>query len=414
MTRHDALNSLSDPARRSLGRRSLLGMLGVAPVAIGGAWALSGSAEATGASAPSRSAPNSGPSSIPEALRPGGEFDRFLTQLAARDSFSGTMLVAHRGRPVLSRSFGAADKARSVPNTADTIFCLASVTKLFTAVAVAQLVQQGKLTYEGTLGSYLSGFPGTADGITIHQLLTHTSGMGDYHVLDGWLPAATAWTSAEQMLSGTMDFIRKAPLGFTPGTGHQYSNSAYTVLGAIVQQVVGQSYYDYIRQHVFGPARMTASGFFTKPQWKSDRRIAHPYPTPPSGQRFDEVDQELFIGLPDGNAFATAPDLVRFTTALHDGTLLEPAYVDLFVGAKLPIVSLPAKPPLPAKALYEAYGPAVTLRNGKWAVGHNGGSAGKSALVEWYADGWTAVKLSNYDPQDTMIVDDEIQGILTR
>jgi chitodextrinase len=88
--------------------------------------------------------------------------------------------------------------------------------------------------------------------------------------------------------------------------------------------------------------------------------------------------------------------------------------VDLFVGAKLPIASLPAKPPLPAKALYEAYGPAVTLRNGKWAVGHNGGSAGKSALVEWYADGWTAVKLSNYDPQDTMIVDDEIQGIVTR
>lgn len=417
MTRHDSLKS---SGRRSLGRRSLLGMVGAAPVALGGAWALSGSAEATGSGAVSGSGKDPGSpagsaaSAIPVALRPGGEFDQFLTQLAARDSFSGTMLVAHRGRPVLTRSFGMADKARSVPNTTDTIFCLASVTKMFTAVAIAQLVQQGRLKFEGTLGGYLPGFSSAAGAITLHQLLTHTSGMGDYHAVDGWFPASATWTSADQVLSATVDFIREAPPAFTPGTGHQYSNSAYTVLGAIVQEVSGQSYYDYIRQHVFASAGMTASDFFTKPQWKSDRRIAHPYPRQPSGQRTDGLDQEIYIGLPDGNAFASAPDLVRFVRALLGGRLLAPAYVDLVVGAKFPAASLPAKPGLPAKDLYEAYGPAATLRNGKWAVGHNGGSQGKSTLVEWYADEWTAVKLSNYDPQDTMIVDDRIQGILTQ
>lgn len=411
MTRHD---SLKNPARRSLGRRSLLGMLGAAPVALGGAWALSGNAEAAGAGTDPRSPADPGASAIPVALRPGGEFDQFLTQLAARDSFSGTMLVAHRGRPVLTRSFGMADKARSVPNSTDTVFCLASVTKLFTAVATVQLVQQGKLEFDKTLGGYLPGFSSAANAITLHQLLTHTSGMGDYHALDGWLPAAATWTSADQVLSATTDLIREAPLAFTPGTGHQYSNSAYTVLGAIVQQVSGQSYYDYIRQHVFAPAGMAASDFFTQPQWKSDRRIAHPYPKQPSGQRTDGVDQEIFVGLPDGNAFASAPDLVRFVSALLGGKLLAPAYLDLVVGAKFPVASLPARPGLPAKDLYEAYGPAAALRDGKWAVGHNGGSQGKSTLVEWYAGDWTAVKLSNYDPQDTMIVDDEIQGILTR
>lgn len=397
-----------------MGRRSLLGMLGAAPVALGGAWALSGNAEASGAGQDPRSSADLEESAVPVALRPGGEFDQFLTHLAARDSFSGTMLVARRGRPVLTRSFGMADKAKSVPNSTDTIFCLASVTKLFTAVAVAQLVQQGRLEFEKTLGGYLPGFSSAAGAITLHQLLTHTSGMGDYHALDGWFPAAATWTSADQVLSRTMDFIREAPLAFTPGTGHQYSNSAYTVLGAIVQQVSGQSYYDYVRQHVFAPAGMAASGFFTKPQWESDRRIAHPYPRQPSGQRTDGVDQEIFIGLPDGNAFASAPDLVRFVSALLGGKLLAPAFIDLVVGAKVPVASLPAKPGLPAKDIYEAYGPAATLRDGKWAVGHNGGSQGKSTLVEWYAGDWTAVKLSNYDPQDTMIVDDEIQGILTR
>ena len=412
MTRH---NPLKSAAPRSLGRRSLLGLLGATPVAIGGAWALSDTAEATGAKNAPRSPAGPASSSIPVDLRPGGTFDKFLAQRAAQDQFSGTMLVAHAGRTVFARNFGMADKAKSIPNTADTVYCLASVTKLFTAVAIAQLVQQGKLKYEGTLGSYLDGFPAAAaDNITIHQMLIHTSGLGDYFTLDGWSAASAGWNSAEQVLSQTMDFIRKAPLGFTPGTGHQYSNSAYTVLGAIVQQVSGQSYYDYIRQHVFVPAGMSSSGFFTRPQWQSDRRFAHPYATQPSGQRTDVVDQELFIGLPDGNAFATASDMVRFTRALLGGKLLEPAYIDLVVGAKFPAATLPAKPGLPAKVMYEAYGPAATLRNGEWAVGHNGGSAGVSTLVEWYPSDWVAVKLSNYDPQSTMIVDDTIQGILTQ
>jgi CubicO group peptidase (beta-lactamase class C family) len=161
---------------------------------------------------------------------------------------------------------------------------------------------------------------------------------------------------------------------------------------------------------------MADSDFYTKPQWQSNRRIAHPYSKQPSGQRIDTVDQQqLFIGLPDGNAFSTAPDLARFTGALLDGTLLAPAYVDLVVGAKAPMATLPAKPGLPAKTVFEAYGPTVTLRNGRWAVGHLGGSPGISTGVEWYPPSdWLAVKLSNYDPQDTMVVDDTIQGILTQ
>lgn len=391
-------------------RRAFLRRTGlvVAPAVVGGA-ALSHPVAAT--ATPEHRAP------VPAALRPGGELDRYLSALAAEDRFSGTVLVTRHGHPVLSRSFGYADKSRGIRNTGDTIYCLASVTKLFTAVAVAQLVQQGTVAFEKTVGTYLDGFPGAiADTVTVHQLLTHTSGMGDYHGIDGYFTAAAGWSTAEQVLSGTLDFIRREPLSLRPGTGHQYSNSGYTTLGAIVAAAAGLSYYDYIRQHVFARAGMADTDFHTTPRWRSDPRIAHPYSRQPTGQRVDIVDQQqLFAGLPDGNAFSTAPDMARFAGALLDGTLVSPAFTDLVVGAKVPVATLPPKPGLPAKTRFQAYGPAATLGNGTWAVGHNGGSPGISTLVEWYPpSGWLAVKLSNYDPQDTMAVDGTIQAILTR
>jgi CubicO group peptidase (beta-lactamase class C family) len=115
-------------------RRATLGLLGAVPLAASGLWALAGCAAS--ASETPRSA------SVPAGLGPGGELDRLIVQLAAKDQFSGTVLVARGDRTVLSRAFGMADKARSIRNDQSTIFGLASVTKLFTAVAIAQLVQQ--------------------------------------------------------------------------------------------------------------------------------------------------------------------------------------------------------------------------------------------------------------------------------
>ncbi|MFD2764558.1 serine hydrolase domain-containing protein [Micromonospora eburnea] len=417
MTRQEPVRSLTS---RPVGRRSLLGLLGAAPIAVGGAWALSGSADTAAAAA---AGSGSGASPVPAELRPGGQLDQLLAQMAAQDTFSGTVLIVDGQRRVVTRSYGMADQAKSVPNTDNTIFCLGSVTKMFTAVAVAQLVQQGKVAFDRKLGAYVDGFPSAvADNVTIHQLLTHTSGMGDYFGIDGYFTEAAKWNSAEQVMEGTLGFIRDAPLRFTPGTSHEYSNSGFATLGAVVAQVSGQSYYDYIRQHVFGPAGMTSSDFYTKPQWQADRRIAHPYTRQPSGQRVDIVDQRpLFIGRPDGDAFASAPDLVRFARALLDGALLNPVYTELVLSPKYPVATLPAKPgepgkpPLPAKSIYQAYGLFQNLVNGKWAAGHNGGNAGISANIEWYPHTrWIAVKLSNYDPEDTMPIDATIQRILTQ
>jgi CubicO group peptidase (beta-lactamase class C family) len=291
-----------EPSR--LSRRAALTAFGAAALTVGGALAVTNAANATD------TPPQSG--SIPDDLRPGGRLDKFVAQLAAEDRFSGTVLLVHRDRPVLTRSYGMANKDLQLPNRPDTIFALASITKLFTQVAIDQLAEQDLVAYDGKLGDYLDGFPPEiADSVTVEHLLTHTSGMGDFHSPE-FFDEARTWDSATEVMDGTMAYIRRGTLSFPPGTGNQYSNSGYVTLGAIVEKVSKQSYYAYVKKHVFVPAHMTSADFYTTPHWRADRRIARPYTQLPTGERVDVIDNNIFIGTPAGGSFATAADLVRF------------------------------------------------------------------------------------------------------
>jgi CubicO group peptidase (beta-lactamase class C family) len=321
-------------------------------------------------------------------LGPGRELDTFVAALAAQDRFSGSVLLTHRNRTVLARSYGMADKARGVPNGPNTIFALGSIPKLFTSVAVAQLAEQGKLGYTATVGTYLSGFrPEVADAVTIHQLLTHTSGLGDFHSPE-YFELARTWNTVEEFWQGTLEFIRNAAPLSEPGSQLRYSNAGYVILGAIVAQLSGRSYYDYVRSRIFEPAGMTSTDFYTTPQWREDRRIAHPYAQQASGERVDTLDDNLLVGLPAGGAFASAPDLVRFAKAFQDNRLLGENYTHLTASPRLPM----------GPGLFAAYGPMAELRNGQWFHGHNGGSDGVSTNIDWFPEsGWTAVVLANYD-----------------
>jgi CubicO group peptidase (beta-lactamase class C family) len=371
-------------------RRSVLGLLGAAPLAAS-AVLTSATAAAEGDHAPTD-------------LLPGGAFDRYLTDLAARDEFSGSVLLQRRGRTVLSRGYGKANKDLSIPNRPDTIFTLGSITKLFTAVAVAQLVQQGKVGYNDKIGAHLDGFPAQiADTVSVHHLLTHTSGLGDFHS-PAYFAAADTWTSVEQVFDGTGEFVRQSAPLFTPGADYTYSNSGFYTLGALVAAVSGQSYYDYVREHVFTRAGMTSTGFYTRPQWLADRRIARPYTTLPTGERVDATDRHTFVGLPPGGAFSNGTDLARFANALRGGTLLDAPYTWITTTPKTqpkmarpgpPPPGAPAGPPPPA---FGTYAPLAMLVKGQWVLGHNGGSAGVSTNLDWYpATDWVAVILTNYD-----------------
>ncbi|URM97609.1 beta-lactamase family protein [Actinomadura madurae] len=373
-------------------RRTALKVLGGAAASGGAALTSFGGAPAAAASG-----------RIPADLKPGGKLDQLITDLAAKDQFSGSVLLTHRKRPVLSRSHGMADRKRGVRNGPRTRFALASITKMFTAVAVHQLVRQGKLNYTDKLGAHLDGFPAhIADKVTVHHLFTHSSGLGDFHGLHGYSEASEKWNSADEVLNGTVDFIRKVDLNFPPGAGNHYSNSAYCLLGAIVAALSNQSYYTYMKR-LFRDARMGDSGFFAKPQWRTDPTLAHPYyKKPGSSEWTDGLEEHAYIALPPGGSFATCADMDRFAQLLMNNDLLGPAHTSLMLGAKIPkpVDEAPEDPSPPGAQLtttFAGYGSLTELVGDQWVHGHGGGSVlGTSANLDFFpASGWVVVVLAN-------------------
>ncbi|MEO3749937.1 serine hydrolase domain-containing protein [Streptomyces sp. B6B3] len=375
-------------------RRSLLGLLSATPLAAGGVLAAADAA----------SAGPDGSGQVPRGLRPGGELDRLIAEMADAGMFSGSVLLTHRGRTVLARSHGMADRDASIPNGADTIFLLGSVTKLFTAVAIAQLAQRGAVSYGATIGTYLDGFPPEiADTVTVHHLLTHTSGMGDALRDRSYWEAAREWRSEQEVMDGTMRFVRAAGLEYAPGAGQFYSNSGYVTLGAIVAAASGgETYYEYVRRHVFEAAGMTVADFYTTPEWRDDRRIARPYAAQESGERVEAMDGHGFVGTPAGGSFANCRDLESFARALRGGDLLDPAHTELVLGPKVPEAPRPA--PSAASSAddaprYFTYGASAILAGGSWAVERGGDAPGVSVgLTVFRPDNdWVLVALGNFD-----------------
>ena len=376
-------------AARPLRRRSLLGLLGAAPLA-----AVAPAASAVASTRSDGSGVGQDQCGRPPAsLLPGGAYDQHLTVMAADGQFSGTALLAYAGRPVLARSFGWADRQRGIPNETGTLFNLGSVTKIFTGVAVAQLAAQGKVDFQAPLGSYLDGFSAPVAAVTVHELLTHTGGMGDYTQTQAFASEWQTWNTAAEVFDGTMAIIVQQGLEFTPGTRYQYSNTGFYVLGAIVARVSGQSYYDYVRQRVFAAAGMARSDFYTLPQARASRDIAHPYITQ-ADQQVDVTSQQGFTGGPDHGAYSTGPELLAFARALNSGGLLTPAFAELALGGKFPVAQATGEPA--AQSISIGYGVENLIVNDQRVFGHPGGALGVNADLNVYPGlGWVAAVLGN-------------------
>jgi CubicO group peptidase (beta-lactamase class C family) len=378
-------------------RRAVLGFAGAAG-ATGAIAAFAGAAGASGR------ATGDG---IPAGLKPGGELDRFATDLAAKDQFSGSFLVTHRGRTVLARSYGMANRDLSIPNGPDTIFGLASVTKLLTGVAIGKLVQDRKLAYTDRLGQHVPGFPSEiAETVSIHHLLTHTSGLGDFMQTRAYQDAQQSWTTEQAVRDGCTDIIRQSTLAFPPGSRHLYSNSAYHLLGEIVTNASGQSLSDYLRENVFRRAGMHDSDFYTRTAWRDDRRIARPYAPPLSGgPRADVLGEHAFVGTGHTGAFATCAGMDRLARALVGNRLLTPAFTQLTLGPKIPVGKVIGPPgggvptPVPGIGFKTYCGMANLDDANQWSYWMDGGSTGgESTDYAVYPDqGWVCVVLGNYE-----------------
>ncbi len=183
------------------------------------------------------------------------ELDAFVSKLAADDRFEGAVLVERGDEVVYSRAVGLAHKGYGAPMKLDTKMNLGSMNKMFTSVCIAQLVAAGKLSYTDTLGKILPNYPNEAAAakVTVHHLLTHTSGLGDY-----FNDKFEAMAKDKLMkVSDYLPLFASDPLAFEPGARFQYSNAGFMVLGAIVEKVSGEDYFSYVREHVYAPAGMT-------------------------------------------------------------------------------------------------------------------------------------------------------------
>jgi CubicO group peptidase (beta-lactamase class C family) len=183
------------------------------------------------------------------------EMETFLQAHLETGEFMGSVLVARGDEILYSSGFGMANLEHNVPNTPETIFRLASLTKQFTAAAILQLQEKGLLDINDPVDRYLPEYPG-GDEITIHQLLNHTSGLPDYEHLESTMAYRNAVSLDELMAK-----FSGLPLDFQPGSQFNYSNSGYVVLTAIIEKVSGQSYAEYLDEHIFQPLGMGATRF---------------------------------------------------------------------------------------------------------------------------------------------------------
>jgi D-alanyl-D-alanine carboxypeptidase len=365
--------------------------------------------------------------------------DSFVDRRVAADAFSGVVVIASRGKPVYQRAAGVADHEAGTPVTLATRLELASMTKLFTRIAIYQLEQAGKLALTDTVGTFLPGYPNpeVRARVTVDQLLRHRSGIGSF-----WNARYLARLDTLRTVADYLELFQGDSLLFPPGSSEGYSNGGYVLLGAIIERVSGKEYHQYLADHVFRPAGMTrtvpydrrnlaseAAIGYTRQRLEGsmpgDRRMAGPTgprpsaePAPgagatrlrimgPDGRPLSQEEAQAARAAraastaprrsnasiqpgrsgPAGGHYSTAGDLLHLAQALASHRLLDSARTAAVYGAR--------------------YAAGDDFRA-------NGGGPGVNAEFSIFPSGDVMVVLSNYDPPAATEVAQFIRGRLGR
>jgi CubicO group peptidase (beta-lactamase class C family) len=245
--------------------------------------------------------------------------DRFVSAFGARwgeaYAVSGYLTVARDGQVLFARAYGKANRAKNRSADADTRFQIGSLTKQFTATAIAQLAERKLLRFEDPIRKYLPDYPRVGDTITIQQLLTHTSGIPEYEADDALMKSRGRPHSRAEVLAS----FQHKPLDFKPGERFSYSNSGYVVLGLILEKVSGQRYEDYLREHLLGPAGMRRTSTLDAPD---DADTAVGYVADAGEALVPAPSFDASISFAAGALRSTAQDLILWDRALAGVTLL--------------------------------------------------------------------------------------------
>lgn len=310
------------------------------------------------------------------------EARRLMAQVCDRDVFSGTVLIARGEQVLFTHACGEASKRFHAANNLDTKFNLGSMNKMFTATAVMQLVERGLVSLPDPISKYVdeSWLPREmTDAITVHHLLTHTSGLGSYF-------NDTYWNSSRELYRALDDYkplVRGEELAFEPGSAYRYSNTGMFLLGVVIESATGQDYFDYVREHIYEVAGMRHSDSYEMDDPVENLAIGYDRAQQSEYGFENNLYKHVIKGGPAGGGFSTVGDLHRFAVALVSGEL----------------VSRESTESMWTDHSGDGYGYGFGIQeaaNGK-VVGHGGGFPGINSNLDIMLDrGYIVAVMSNY------------------
>jgi CubicO group peptidase (beta-lactamase class C family) len=320
------------------------------------------------------------PEPTPTVPSAASKIDAYLTNLEERNDFAGSVLVARGDDVLLAAGYGLADRDTGEANTPQTKFRICSVTKQFTAMAILILQDQGELAVSDGVCDHLPDCPEAWSGISLHHLLTHSSGIPDFVDLPGYEQTKAEPTTPQELISR----FKGRPLEFAPGDQWRYSSSGYLVLGYIIELVSGQPYGQFIEERIFEPLGMEDSGY--------DHNLdilARGYAGEGQGWRAaDALDASVPYAA--GGLYSTVEDLYRWDQALHGERLVPQKLLDMMFT------------PFESSPIGEfGYGWIITEEQGRTLVRHGGGGDGFTSLIARYPeDRMVIILLSNRETTD--------------
>lgn len=324
------------------------------------------------------------------------DIDAAAREVVASGKSAGLAIgIMVNGELKFHKAYGKANLETDTPVTEKTVFRIASLTKQFTAAGILLLAEHGQLSLDDRLSKYLPDFP-QADQITLHQLLSHTSGVHNF--TEGTLTPAMSATGAT-----VSDFVKvignqKPLLDYAPGTAYHYSNSGYFLLGAVIERVTGKSYRDYMQDAIFGPLGMTHTAIDLGEDVVPYRASGY---VPLSGKSgFSNADPiAMTIPFAAGSIRSTVGDLALWNRALHHGSLLKPQSLALMTtpvhvldgrstsaASWLPTGSKPSKPSTYRSPWDYGYGLQMSKFYGHRTISHSGGIPGFNSMMEYFPD----------------------------
>jgi CubicO group peptidase (beta-lactamase class C family) len=333
---------------------------------------------------------------LPSDEQAAANIDAYINAAVRVNRFSGTVLVARSGKPLISRGYGMANYELDVPNTSKTVFRLGSITKPFTAIAILMLQERGKLSVNDPLCKYLPNCPTAWQAITIRHLLTHTSGIPDFFNSAAYSSLRTQPVPPARMI----ELFSSNPLEFVPGEKAAYSNSGYYLLGVIIERTSGVSYEDFLQQNIFTPLGLAHTGYDRSDRLVKNRASGY---LMRNGSLINAPYVDRSNSFSAGALVSTVEDLLQWEQSLYTEKLLSRKSLDAMFAPSLEVFP----------GVRYGYGWGVTTQFGRQALAHKGDTPGFSnMIIRFPAEATTVIVLGNNGSVDAQPLANDLAAIV--